>query len=253
MDRDAAADRRILITLENTHQIKQQAQQAKVLGLGKLSASMAHEVRNPLSAINQANDLLNESDNLSEDDRQLVNIISRHCDRMDKTINVANQLSKRLEPTFSSIDLDSYLIDFVSEYQEAHSEECQIHVTVSPEAQMSFDAQHLTQIVRNLVDNGIRHSQEVCGINDVAILVTSDESRRIVYIDIHDRGLGIPENEIEDVFSPFYSKSGSAGIGLYLCRELCEANFASLNYLYKSNEQESGFFRITGWIETPYG
>lgn len=243
---------RTLITLENTYQIKQKAQQAKVFGLGKLSASIAHEVRNPLSAINQANDLLNESDHLSDEDKKLVNIISRHCDRMDKTIDVANQLSKQLEPKFAAIDLEEYLLSFVSEYQEARGEDYIIHTTVSPSAIVVFDTQHLTQVIRNLVDNGVRYSEESCGKKDVAILATSDESRRIVYIDIHDRGLGMAEDEVEEAFSPFHSKSGGAGIGLYLCRELCEANFASLNYLYKSSEQESGFFRITGRIETPY-
>ena len=242
---------RTLIMLEDTQQIRQRAQQAKVFALGKLSASIAHEVRNPLSAINQANDLLGGSKNLDDQDQQLVNIIARHCERMDKTIGVAHQLSRQLEPQIQPITVKPWLEQFVKEYKESQTEDCDIHIQSHPSAMISFDGQHLTQVMRNLVDNGIKFSQMLCGKRDVAILAREDEARRLLFLDVHDRGLGIPKDEVEEIFSPFQSKSGGAGIGLYLCRELCEANFASINYLYKSQDQESGFFRITAWIDPP--
>lgn len=242
---------RTLIMLEDTHQIRQQAQQAKVFALGKLSTSLAHEVRNPLSAINQANDLLQSSENLDAEERGLVEIIGRHCERMDKTITVANQLSKQLKPDITQFSLHSWLSNFVNEYQEAAAKACDIHIKLKESAKVSFDPQHLSQVLRNLVDNGLRYSEEACGKRDVAILVSNDRAKRLLFIDVHDRGLGIPKEESEKVFEPFYSQSGSTGVGLYLSRELCDANFASLNYLYKSESQESGFFRVTAWVELP--
>lgn len=242
---------RTLIILEDTQQIRQRAQQAKVFALGKLSASLAHEVRNPLSAINQANDLLSDSETLDEGQKKLVNIIARHCERMDKTIGVAHQLSRQLEPQIRPLQITPWLEQFVKEYKESQTENCDIHAKSSDSSIISFDSQHLTQVLRNLVDNGLKHSQVSCGKRDVAILTREDKARRLVFLDIHDRGLGVPKDEVDEIFSPFQSKSGGTGIGLYLCRELCEANFASINYLYKSDEQESGFFRITAWIDPP--
>lgn len=240
-----------LITLEDTRYLRQQAQQAKVFALGKLSASLAHEVRNPLSAINQANDLLSVSPNIHDEDRKLVDVISRHCERMDKTITVSYQLSRQLEPHQEHIALNSWLEEFVDEYKESQEAPCQIHLKVPEDAHINFDPQHLTQVLRNLVDNGVKYSESFCGKRDVAILSSSDRTKRLTFVDVHDRGPGIPKDEIEDAFSAFQSKAGSAGMGLYLCRELCEANFASINYLYKSDQQESGFFRITAWIQQP--
>lgn len=242
---------RTLITLEDTEQLRQQAQQAKVFALGKLSASLAHEVRNPLSAINQANDLLGTSENLSNDDRELVDIIARHCERMDRTIDVTNQLSKRLEPQIVTIDLQPWLNELVTEYQESQSKPCKIHLKFKPKSTISFDRQHLSQVLRNLIDNGLRYSESACDKRDVAILCSQDRTKRLVFIDVHDRGLGIPKQDVENAFAPFQSSSGGAGVGLYLCRELCDANFASINYLYKSDQQESGFFRLTAWINPP--
>ena len=240
-----------LIMLEDTQQVRQRAQQAKVFALGKLSTSLAHEVRNPLSAINQANDLLKDSPDLNDDQKKLVNIISRHCERMDKTIDVAHQLSRRLEPQIQPLLLQPWLKQFVSEYKESQTDDCNIHVKSFLGATISFDGQHLTQVLRNLVDNGLKFSQIACNKRDVAIHAREDEARRLLLLDVYDRGIGIPKDEVENIFAPFQSTSGSAGMGLYLCRELCEANFASINYLYKSDDQESGFFRVTAWIDPP--
>ena len=243
--------RRTLITVEETRLIRQQALQAKVLALGKLSASLAHEVRNPLSAINQANDLLRTSEHLAQEDKQLVDIISRHCERMDQTISVTSQLSKQLEPDMGLIELKHWLEDFVVEYKEAQKDTCEIHINLKELSTIYFDSQHLRQILRNLVDNGMRYSKLACSKQDVAILSSYDRAKQLLFLDVHDRGLGVPKMNRDEIFSPFHSGSGGPGMGLYVCRELCQANFASINYLYKSEKQESGFFRITAWTKQP--
>ena len=243
-----------IVWLNDTRDLRQRAQLLKLQSLGKLSSSLAHEVRNPLSAVQQANDLLLQSAKLSETDRGLTEIIDRHCTRMNEIIDVVQQLSRRVEPSPHIIDLSSWIKEMLSEFRESlvNDAVCDTEVRIGKDHQIYFDPRHLKQILSNILENGIRHS--TCGdqVSKQTISSAQADNNRYIYIDIKDNGSGISPRDQKKIFDPFFTTGkGGSGLGLYLAREFCEANFASINYLYENSEQKSGFFRITCPIESP--
>lgn len=241
-----------LAWLEDTRTIRQRAQQIKYESLSKLSSGLAHEVRNPLSAVQQANDLLLQSSDLSESDKQLTEVIERHCLRMNDIIEVVQQLSRNVEPRFDRLDLGKWLPEFIDEFQETQADSSTIDTDIEAPGIIYFDTRHLKQVLTNLIENGLRHSAEVTGSLYQYIEARYSENKQMVYIDLHDKGPGINHKDQRKIFDPFYSTAtGGSGLGLYLAREFCESNYASINYLYENETQASGFFRITCCVELP--
>lgn len=238
-------DLQTLAWLEDTRSIRQRAQQFKYKSLSKLSSGLAHEIRNPLSAVQQANDLLLLSKELSESDKELTGIIERHCLRMNDIIDVVQQLSRKVESRMEPLTLDGWLPVFLDEFQETQNEKINISFDIEPNSHIYFDPRHLKQILTNLLENAIRYGDN----NDVSqsgIKTEPSANSRLMFIDIEDSGSGIAKKDQAKIFDPFYTtSSGGSGLGLYLSRELCEANYASINYLYKNEDQASGYFRIT--------
>jgi len=243
-----------IVWLDDTRDLRQRAQLIKLQSLGKLSSSLAHEVRNPLSAVQQANDLLLQSSTLSESDRDLTDIIDRHCTRMNEIIDVVQQLSRRVEPSPHVIDLTSWIKEMISEFGESliNGTSSDTVIEIGENHQIYFDPRHLKQILINILENGIRHSTYDDQVSKQIITSTQADNNRYIYIDIKDNGPGISPKDQKKIFDPFFTTGqGGSGLGLYLAREFCEANFASINYLYENSAQESGFFRITCPIESP--
>lgn len=231
--------------LEDTRSIRQRAQQFKYKSLSKLSSGLAHEIRNPLSAVQQANDLLLLSRDISESDKELTGIIERHCLRMNDIIDVVQQLSRKVESRMELLTLDEWLPGFLTEFQETQSEKANISLEIKPVSRIYFDPRHLKQILTNLIENAIRYSDHSSQAQS-HIKTGVNENGRLIFVDIEDSGPGIPRKDQSKIFDPFYTTSqGGSGLGLYLSRELCEANYASINYLYRNQEQASGYFRIT--------
>jgi len=234
-----------LVWLEDTRSIRQRAQQFKYKSLSKLSSGLAHEIRNPLSAVQQANDLLLLSEDISNADKDLISIIERHCLRMNDIIDVVQQLSQKVESRMEPLNLNSWVPVFLNEFQETQNEKVNISFNVAPSSRIYFDPRHLKQILTNLVENAIRHSDNTDS-SQSDIKTNFSENGRLLFVDIEDSGPGIPRKDQAKIFDPFYTtSSGGSGLGLYLSRELCEASYASINYLYKNENQSSGYFRIT--------
>lgn len=232
--------------LEDTRSIRQRAQQFKYKALSKLSSGLAHEIRNPLSAVQQANDLLLLSSGLSDSDKDLTQIIERHCLRMNDIIDVVQQLSKKVESKLELLDLNTWIPAFVSEFQETQSRETGLQLHILPSSRIYFDSRHLKQILTNLFENAIRHSADEPESASPVLETSFNSNGKLLFIDIADSGPGIPKKDQAKIFDPFFTTStGGSGLGLYLSRELCEANYASINYLYKNEHQASGYFRIT--------
>ena len=247
-----------LIWLEDTRTTRQRAQELKLNSLGQLSAGLAHEIRNPLSAIQQANDLLSHSPVLTEGDQGLSAIIDRHCNRMNEIIDVVQQLARQIAAKIEPIDLTTWLNEYVREYREVSAESVEIVQEIAPNSQFYFDSRHMKQVLGNLFDNAIRHSR-IAGNNPyVKITSERDKGGKLLFIDIHDKGLGIASRDQQRVFDPFFTTEPTgSGLGLYLARELCEANFASINYQSQQSNQSPddsyGYFRISCWLEPPEG
>lgn len=234
----------VTIFLEDTSEVQQQAQQLKLAALGRLSASIAHEIRNPLGAISHAAQLLRESEELSTGDRRLSEIIRDHCKRMNGVVENVLETSRRRPPSPVRLNLSSHLADFVSAFRDT-TEDAQLCVRIEPhDTEVRMDKGHLDQVLTNLVGNAVRHSREHGGRPLVHLAGGIDARTERPYLNVIDEGPGVPEDMVEHLFEPFFTtaKSGT-GLGLYISRELCEANQARLTY--HRHEGGGACFRIT--------
>lgn len=222
----------VLILLDDAVRLREQAQQMKLAALGRLSASIAHEIRNPLSAIHHAGQLLAESPHQDAEERRLLDMIQRHTSRIDKIVNDVLRLSRRDAAMPSDIALRSFLERTVAVYREGHpGRACGIDLEgVGGDVQVRFDPSHLQQILLNLWDNSFEHGVRGAA-ESVRIVLASGRQGPLgqVYLDVADNGSGIAPELRERVFEPFFTTAHrGTGLGLYLAREMCEYNQARL-------------------------
>ena len=244
----------VLVFLEDTRRLRQRAQQFKMESLGHLSAGLAHEVRNPLSAISQANQLLQQSENIDSEDKAFMDIIDRHCLRMNEIIDVVNQLSRRIEPKIRPIALKSFMDELIGEIYESREDQAEIHVQIPEDCVIEFDPANLKQVFTNLIDNGLRFSNQATGTSTISIRLASRNDDRGYFLNFQDKGKGINKDNLAKIFDPFFTTgSGGIGLGLYVAKELCEVNFASIHYLYDSTNSDQGWFQVSfRAVDEPY-
>jgi two-component system, NtrC family, sensor histidine kinase PilS len=223
----------VVIFLEDTSLIFERVQQTKLAALGRLSASIAHEIRNPLGALSHAGQLLAESTNLAPDDHRLTDIIRVNSDRVSRIVESVLSLSRNDKTRPQIIELRHWLRDFADEFtktQELYEGAVAVTGDSTPiEAEM--DRTHLHQILWNLCDNAVKYASEAAGAIAVELSCGVLETSGRPYIDVSDSGPGISAEMAEQIFEPFYTaQPGGTGLGLYISRELCERNGASLRY-----------------------
>ena len=229
--RDSSAT---LIFLEDTARMAQQAQQMKLASLGRLTASIAHEIRNPIGAISHADQLLAESTNLDDSDKRLTEIIHSHTERVNGIIENVLQLSRRGNTVPELISLKEWLEKFVSEFSlSQHVDKDVVSVGVMPtDIAIYFDPTQLHQIVWNLSHNGLRFSAEYPENPKLELRSGLLETNHRPYLDVIDHGPGIDPGTAQQIFEPFFTTdSKGSGLGLYIARELCELNKAYIRYL----------------------
>jgi two-component system, NtrC family, sensor histidine kinase PilS len=239
-----------LILVEDRSFVAQQAQSLKLTSLGRLTASIAHEIRNPLSSINHAAELLQESESLSESDNRLTTIIHKNAMRMNATVENILQLTQKKTPKPIHIELVNFVKNFIQEHNQFVNKELHFVVEISgEELVVFFDPMQLEQIITNLVVNGARYSKQVLGEERVLIKLYTDSLNNIC-IDVIDYGPGIDKEQQDKLFEPFYTTSSSGtGLGLYLSRELCEGNNARLESIQQENV--GACFRLTMPADKP--
>lgn len=228
-------DRRgTLIFLEDLTSTAQQAQQLKLASLGRLTASIAHEIRNPLSAIRHAGQLLDESPQLNATDRRLTEIIRLNCDRMNHIIESALQLGKRRESHPEAFQLKPWLEHFVEEFtQHQQLPPDTIHAVIDPtDIEITFDPHQLRQVLWNLCHNGIRHSGHANARPQLQLRATLKPETPLPVLDIIDNGPGINGDLHAHIFEPFFTtEAKGTGLGLYIAKELSEYNYARLSFI----------------------
>ncbi|MEO6117994.1 MAG: ATP-binding protein [Methylotenera sp.] len=222
-----------VIFIQDWSQIQSTAQQAKLAALGRLTANIAHEIRNPLSAISHANQLLQEEEQLSQPTQRILEIIASNIGRIDQIIKDVLELNRRDRTQKEKIDLQQFLADFYTQF-------CSIekipttHFQFKPclaEYYTSFDHRHLTQILWNLCKNGWEHSQKQAGSLGLNCVALNGVDINGINIEISDDGSGVTEQYRARLFEPFFTtKTTGNGLGLYISRELAEANGANLQY-----------------------
>lgn len=227
-----------VIFIEDWSQMQTQAHQVKLAALGRLTANIAHEIRNPLSAISHANQLLQEEENDAASKRMLQ-IISDNVQRLDQIIKDVLELNRRDRTNQEMIHLENFMTDFYAQFcaVEKIPPHCFKLELYDTDTVISFDRRHLNQILWNLCKNGWRHSQQ--NENSLTLCVTS--KTQTIQIEISDDGDGISESVRSHLFEPFFTteKSGT-GLGLYIARELADANGAKLQHKTNNKTPNSG-------------
>ena len=217
-----------VVFLEDAAGITQRAQQLKLASLGRLSASIAHEIRNPLGSISHAAQLLDESDGLDSADHRLTDIINENAARMNEMVENILEMGRGRNAEPESLVLREWLLQFLATF-EAHRAGASAHIRTHIEPadlQVRVDPSQLHQVVWNLCDNAFQHAGEPAMIHLNAGI---GEHTERPYLDISDNGTGINGQDRDRVFEPFFTtRSQGSGLGLYIARELCEGNQASL-------------------------
>lgn len=221
----------VLLFLEDTSQLTQQAQKLKLASLGRLTASIAHEVRNPLGAISHASQLLAESPAIAGPDLRLLEIIEQHCRRVNSIIENVLSLSRRQASSPEAILLYDWLSRFRDEALVLPEPDVDMELQLPDRSLLvRFDPEQLHQVVGNLVMNGLRYSRKQAG--RAWIRLETGSHNQLPHLDILDCGPGVPEAQRAHLFEPFFTtESQGTGLGLYLSREICEANQARLDYI----------------------
>ncbi|MGK0498568.1 MAG: two-component system sensor histidine kinase PilS (NtrC family) [Oceanicoccus sp.] len=226
-----------LIFLEDNRRLAQQAQQMKLASLGRLTASIAHEIRNPLGAISHAAQLLEESEQLTRADQRLCEIVKNHSKRMNGVIENVLQLSRRSAPNPEKVVLQDWLQQFIDEFDNIDHPQYSIRL-LSGDAKntqlVTVDTSQLNQVISNLAQNGLRYSKQHTGNASLLFYIHTNPNTQLTLLDIIDDGPGVADSDREKLFEPFYTtETKGSGLGLYISRELCEANEARLDYLWR--------------------
>jgi two-component system sensor histidine kinase PilS (NtrC family) len=229
-----------LVFIEDLARLREQARQIKLAALGRLTASMAHEIRNPLSAITQAAELLRE-ERRADTQARLTRIICDNSQRLDRLVSDVLELGRRDRAEPELLDVASYVQSFIEELaMRDTSVRSRVRIDVPVPGVIWFDRGHLHQILWNLVVNALRYASQ--GQEVVRIIVRSEHDATL--IDVIDDGPGIDSTVRGHLFEPFFTThSKGTGLGLYIARELCEANGARLDFV----DNPSGtHFRVRG-------
>jgi two-component system sensor histidine kinase PilS (NtrC family) len=234
----------VLVFLEDASLMNARVQQSKLASLGRLSASIAHEIRNPVGAMSHAAQLLGEAAGLTEDDKRLTEIIESHSSRVSHIIDNVLQLSRRESSRPERLALGPWLEDFAREFTTTlELQEGELAISGTPaDLEVRMDRSHLRQVMWNLCDNAVKYASETGGIL-VEIQADRLQAQGRPYVEVRDHGLGVDAATADKMFEPFYTeRSGGTGLGLYISRELCELNRATL--LYFDRPGGGSIFRI---------
>jgi two-component system, NtrC family, sensor histidine kinase PilS len=234
----------VLIFLEDTGALAAKVQQSKLAALGRLSASIAHEIRNPVGAISHAAQLLDESLSFDAGERRLTEIVCNNAKRVSSIVENVLGLSRRATPNPENLQLAPWCTRFSNEFcstMQIPADTIAIQ-SASPGVAVRMDTGHLHQIVWNLCQNALLHGGGA-GSGAVEMRFGRMPTSARPFLEVSDRGPGIAPEDSERVFEPFFTRGArGTGLGLFLARELAEINDATL--LYASRDGGGSVFRI---------
>lgn len=216
-----------IVFLEDRARLMQEVQQLKLASLGRMSATIAHEIRNPLSAINHAAQLLEEGIQ-QEEDRKLLGIIQKHVSRVNSIITDILGLSRRQSSQVARLDLSEVLSGCLNRWRESGHDPALLRIDIPTDLpRVRFDARQLDQVLDNLLTNAQRHG----GPGPIEVSAGRHGQSGLPWVRVRDHGPGVSEDALDKLFEPFFTTSrDGTGLGLFLCRELCENNQARLDH-----------------------
>ena len=237
-----------LLFIDDYTPMTQFAQALKLSSLGRLTGSIAHEIRNPLAAVSNAVQLLAENPDMNESDPALTSIMLNNTKRIDDTVNHVLELSRRVPPDFKTLNLDTWIPGYLEEFQEGRADQPTVYLQQETPVSITADEKQLKRVLDNLLDNALRHSELKTGQLEAHLAVSASPSNNLCHLDIIDFGDGVPESSQSRLFEPFFTTIASGtGLGLYLCKELCESNGADLRY--RRTDGGESAFRVSLQLE----
>jgi two-component system sensor histidine kinase PilS (NtrC family) len=235
----------VIVFLEDTEILAAKIQQSKLAGLGRLSASIAHEIRNPVGAMSHAAQLLGESANLSDEDKRLTEIVRTNGDRVRQIIENVMSMARRENSRPERLVLGGWLAGFRDEFC-ATMQIPPTRLAVSSllgDVEVQVDPSQLRQIVWNLCENAIKYGCKDAASDSIELRIGRLASTARPFLEVADRGPGIPVQHRERIFEPFFTgNERGTGLGLFLSRELAQTNGATL--LYEPRTSGGSLFRI---------
>ena len=221
----------VITFIEDMTEVSQQALQMKLASLGRLSASIAHEIRNPLNAISHSVQLLEESPELQSDDKYLISIAQNHCKRINEIVSNIQSMSQRRGYKPEKVNLNEFIESMKSDYLINRPNLEFVIDAESANLIAPFDPTQLRQILTNLIDNALRYSFKKAQKHWVTIKLAFHAKHEFAKLSVYDLGDGVDSDNQEKLFEPFFtSESTGTGLGLYISRELCTLNQSQLNY-----------------------
>jgi two-component system sensor histidine kinase PilS (NtrC family) len=229
-----ASEEFCVLFLEDVRNVQARSRQEKLAAMGRVSAGIAHEIRNPLAAISQANALLSE-DATDPAQRQLMLMVTENVERLKRIVDDVMEVTPGQVQEVGAIDATAQIAAICAEWAQAAGVEIggvgKLHVEL-PDKPLGvmFDGEHLRRVLVNLLDNARRHASDKPGAILVRLGAAPDDAGRAVFSVLSD-GAPIPADVEAYLFEPFFStRSRGAGLGLYICRELCERYGARIDY-----------------------
>jgi two-component system sensor histidine kinase PilS (NtrC family) len=218
-----------VIFIEDVRDVEDRAQQLKLAAMGRLTASIAHEIRNPLAAISNAGQLLNE-DARDPVLKRLAVIVRENTQRLNRLVEDVLRVARREPPLGDEIALDVFVRDFLAEFaRDRGLPAATIAAQFSPDQRVKFEQSHLRQVLYNLVDNALRYATGAPG--SVLVVVEPGPEGNRPQLWVLDDGPGVPFEARSALFEPFFTtRNQGTGLGLYLAREFCVTNRAELAY-----------------------
>lgn len=226
---EVQGERLHMLIFEDIALYNQRLQQSKLASLGRLTASIAHEIRNPLGAISHASQLLAEDSNLQPQDLRLTEIIQNHSRRVNHIIEDILKLSRRNAVQKQRIALNEWLRFYLEEQRISFGRYAENFVLSFKAESLNtyIDSGHLKQILDNICGNALQYGRPDAG----KIVIEAGLFQDSPYIKVIDNGPGIAPESLQHLFEPFFTTSHKGtGLGLYISRELAELNQAELGY-----------------------
>jgi two-component system sensor histidine kinase PilS (NtrC family) len=244
VDTEGLGTVRTVIFLQDVTEIENKAQQLKLASMGRLTASIAHEVRNPLSAIAHASSLLSE-ENATPMQARLLRIVGENVSRLNRMIEDILKLSRKAQPHHEPLALGPFMAELIEEFDDMHRvPEGVIELGRMDRYRVWFDPLHLREVVTNLLSNALRYASGKPG--SIRVYVSPEPSGNLE-LHVQDDGAPISQEVRAHLFEPFYTTSSKGtGLGLYLARELCLNNGAVIDYEYRAEISGQGYGEASG-------
>jgi two-component system sensor histidine kinase PilS (NtrC family) len=218
-----------VIFIEDVRDVEDRAQQLKLAAMGRLTASIAHEIRNPLAAISHAGQLMDE-DSADPLLKRMAGIVRENTQRLNRLVEDVLRVARREPPLGDEIDINEFVKQFVSEFlRDRGLAAATVQVESEPDLRVKFEQSHLRQVLYNLVDNALRYASG--GPNSVRLIIERAPEQDRPQLWVLDDGGGVSIEARAALFEPFFTtRTQGTGLGLYLAREFCVTNRADLSY-----------------------